>query len=198
LRKRIKELANIQIGYQFREKLDVSTNGNYQVIQAKDIDRSENHRLGPTNLYRVTPKREAKKYEVFNGDVIFLSKGRRNYATFIEGLRSNSQTIVAGYFFILWTKTKTIIPKYLTWSINQPPSQAYLQRVARGSGMPFIPKDAFSNLEINVPPVNIQKLVIKLHELSLKETKLLNRIKNKRNELLQGICLKAAKSKHRS
>jgi len=198
LRKRIKELANIQIGYQFREKLDISTNGNYQVIQAKDINRSENHRLDPTNLYRVTPKREAEKYEATNEDVIFLSKGRRNYATFIEDLPSGSQTIVAGYFFILRAKTQTIIPEYLAWSINQPLSQAYLQRVARGSGMPFIPKDAFSNLEINVPPVKIQKLIIKLNELSLKETQLLNVIKNKRNELLQGICLKAAKSKHRS
>jgi len=198
VRKKLKEIADIQVGYQFREKLDLTSKGNYQVIQAKDIDRSTSHRLDPSNLYIVTPKRPAKKYTVRNGDVIFLSKGRRNYATFIEDLPSDSQTIVAGYFFIIRLKTKVILSEYLAWSINQPPSQSYLQRAARGSGMPFIPKDALSNLEIDVPSVKIQKLIIKLYELSLKEAQLLNLVKYKRNEFLQGVCLGAARSKHRS
>jgi len=194
LRKRIKDLVNIQIGYQFREKLDITSDGDYQVVQAKDIDCYKNHRLDPSNLYSVTPKRDAKKYEIRNGDVIFLSKGRRNYATFIDSLSDDSQTIVAGYFFILRTKNQAVLPEYLVWSINQPPSQNYLQRVARGSGMPFVSKDAFNNLEIDIPPIEVQKLIIKLHELSQKESDLLDHIKQKRTDLLRGICLKAAKT----
>ncbi len=197
MRKRIKDIVNIQIGYQFRQSLNISSDGQYQVIQAKDINAS-NHQLEADLLNNVTPKRNPKRYEVANGDVIFLSKGRRNYATFIEGLSGVLPAIVAGYFFILQIKSKSILPEYLSWSINQQPAQAYLQRVARGSGMPFIPKDAFSNLEIDVPPIEVQELIVRLHNLSLQEERLLTTIKTKRNELLQGICLKAAKTKNRS
>ena len=197
MRKRIKDLVNIQIGYQFRESLTTSSDGQYQVIQAKDINAS-NHQLEADAINNVTPKRNPKRYEVANGEVIFLSKGRRNYATFIEGLSGDLPAIVAGYFFILRIKAKSLLPEYLSWSINQRPAQAYLQRVARGSGMPFIPKDAFSNLEIDVPPVKIQNLISKLYKLSLKEENILTNIKTKRNELLQGICLKAAKGVNRS
>jgi len=198
VRTKLKDIAEIQIGYQCREKLDITSDGDHQVVQAKDIDQSNDHRLDPSNLYRITPKRPAEKYAVRNGDVIFLSKGRRNYATFIEGLSTDLKTIAAGYFFILRVKNKAVLPQYLRWAINQPPLQSYLQSIARGSGMPFIPKDAFSSLEIDVPPVKIQNLIIRLHDLSLKENQLLTLIKNKRNALLQDICLKAAKSKHRS
>jgi len=198
LRKRIYELADIQVGFHFREKLKRSSAGKVRVIQTKDVDRSHSHQLDTTNLYRISPTKNIRRYEVFNGNVIFLSKGRRNNATFIEGLHSDLPTIVAGYFFILRIKNQEVLPEYLAWSINQQPAQAYLQRVARGSGMPFIPKDAFSSLEIDVPPVKIQKLIIKLHKLSLKEENILTNIKTRRNELLQGICLKAAKSTIRS
>lgn len=197
MRKRIKDLVNIQIGYQFRESLNTSSDGQYQVIQAKDINAS-NHQIEADSLNSVTPKRNPRRYEVANGDVIFLSKGRRNYATFIGGLSGDLPAIVAGYFFILQIKSKSILPEYLSWSINQQPAQAHLQRVARGSGMPFIPKDAFSNLEIDVPPIKVQELIAKLHNLSLQEEHLLTTIKLKRNELLQGICLKVAKTANRS
>ncbi len=193
MRKKLEEMADIQTGYQFREKLDVVSVGKYQVVQAKDISQSENHRLDPVNLYRVTPKRDTKKHEIRNGDVIFMSKGRRNYATFVDGLFGVPQTIAAGYFFLLRIKSKSVLPKYLTWAINQSPSQGYLQRIARGSGMPFIPKQAFKNLEIEVPPVKIQRLIIKLDELSQKERTLLNYMEQKRSELIRGICLRVAK-----
>lgn len=197
MKQRIKDIADIQIGYQFREKPDMASDSTHQFIQAKDIDRSNDHSLDVSTLYHVTPKRNAGKYKVNNGDVIFLSKGRRNYATLVEGLQRNIKTIVAGYFFILRLKTDGILPKYLAWAINQPPAQNYLQTVSRGSGMPFIPKDAFASLEIDIPAIKTQELILKLHELSLRERALLKRLEQKRNELIRGICLEAIRQANR-
>ena len=195
VKRKVKQIAEIQIGYQFREKLDTTSDGKYQVVQAKDIDQLADHRLNTSNLYCVTPKRSAEKYEVKNRDVIFLSKGRRNYATFITGLEDNIKTIVAGYFFILRLKCNDIIPAYLSWSINQSPAQNYLQSVSRGSGMPFIPKDAFTSLEVYVPPINVQEQIIKLYELSLQESMLLKQLEEKKSKLISRICIEAAKRK---
>ena len=194
MKKKIKEIADIQIGYQFREKLNLTSIGTYQIIQAKDTSELfGRHGLDVSNLCRVAPQKIDNKYLVRNEDVIFLSKGRKNHATIIKDLTTDIKTIVAGYFFILRPKTKAVIPEYLTWAINQPPSQNYLKSVSRGSGMPFIPKDAFASLEIHVPPINIQKQIVKLYELSFQESTLLKRLEEKRSKLISGICLQAAR-----
>ena len=101
MKKKIKKIADIQIGYQFRERMNLTSIGTYQVIQAKDISESFGHRLDVSNLYRVTPPKIDNKYLVRNGDVIFLSKGRRNYATFIKCLTAGIKTVAAGYFLII-------------------------------------------------------------------------------------------------
>ncbi len=188
---KIENIVDIQIGYQFREKLDMALDGTHQVIQAKNIDAENDHRLNFTSIVRVTLKRDAKKYVVNNGDVIFLSKGRRNYATLIEGLSSDTKAIAAGYFFILRPKVETIRTDYLALAINEPSAQSYLKSVASGSGMPFISKQAFAALEIDIPAAETQEKVVKLHQLSFRESALLKRLEQKRNKLIRGICLKA-------
>jgi len=61
--------------------------------------------------------------------------------------------------------------------------------------MPFIPKEAFANLEVPVPPIRVQKQIVKLHELSFQESVLLKRLEEKRSKLISGICLQATRLK---
>ena len=173
MRRKIDELVEIQLGYQFRERLTMASDGTHQVIQVKDIDQFNDHRLVPSSLYRVAPKRDADKYIVTNGDVLFLSKGRRNSATLVDGLVEDMPwirpdgthgavrmpAIAAGYFFILRPRTDRLRPDYLAWAINAPPAQAYLQSVAGGSAMPFVTKQAFADLEIDVPSPERQRII---------------------------------------
>lgn len=195
MRVKISDIAEIQIGYQFREKIDQAADGTHQVIQVKDIDELRDHQLIPSSLYRVTPDRDSSKYEVSNGDVIFLSKGRRNYATHIAGL-FDMKTIVPGYFFILKIKNSGILPEFLTWSINQHPAQSYLQTVTRGTGIPFIRKDDFSELTIHIPNLDIQRKIVELHKLSLKESALLHQLRMRREELIRTICINSTKQEN--
>jgi len=211
MRQTIDELVDIQIGYQFRERLTMESDGTHQVIQAKDIDEQHGHRLIASSLCRVTPKRDAEKYEVTNGDVIFLSKGRRNYATLIEGLHGGTSvarpddgqeaghlpTIAAGYFFILRPRTQRIRTDYLAWAINAPAAQAYLRSVAGGSGMPFVSKHAFLGMEIDVPPPERQRLIVELHRLAERQSHLLRELERKQSELTTGICVAAARRNER-
>lgn len=209
MRMRIDDIATIQIGYQFREKLTMASDGTHQVIQVKDIDEHNDHRLVPSSLYRVTPKRDAEKYEVTNGDVLFLSKGRRNYATLIDGLIEDYpwikpdgsrdtfsvKTIAASYFYTLKPKSDRVRPEYLAWAINAPPAQAYLQSMASGSAMPFIPKHSLIEMEIDVPDLDTQRSIVQLHALSLREGWLLKRLEQRRSDLVTGVCLAAARQR---
>ncbi|HOX27454.1 MAG TPA: restriction endonuclease subunit S [Candidatus Krumholzibacteria bacterium] len=190
---RIKDLAEIQIGYQFRQGFDANPFGTHLVVQVRDIDEQSNHRLVSAQLARTNLKGDPSRYLVYNGDVLFLSKGRRHSATLVEGLPKGRGAIAAGYFFILRPDAGRVRPDFLSWTINGPQCKAYLQSVARGSGMPFVPKDAFANMTIDLPDLTTQSRIVQLNDLAERESALLERLRTKRTELIHGICTNAAR-----
>src|SRR5712671_3645249 len=56
------------------------------------------------------------------------------------------------YFYILRPNADRVDPEYLAWFINQPTTQACLERLQRGSHIKIIPKSAFEELEVVLPP----------------------------------------------
>ncbi|HDH05736.1 MAG TPA: hypothetical protein ENH01_08485, partial [Nitrospirae bacterium] len=119
---KIRDIADIQIGYQFRKKIETERDGTHQVIQIRDFDGNRN--LNKEGLFWVKMPQLSEKYSVNKNDVLFLARGHRNFAVPIMGSLEN--TIAASTFYILKIKTKKVIPEYLAWCINQAPAQGYL------------------------------------------------------------------------
>jgi hypothetical protein len=194
MKQKIKDFAEIQMGYQFRGKVEPDPMGTHRVIQIRDFDDDLNLRV--TGLYAVTPKGDATRYVATEGDVLFLSRGHRNYAIPIRDNLEN--TIAASYFFILRIKMKKVLPEYLAWYINQAPAQEYLHIMARqGTHMPLIPLSAFSDLEVELPDIATQKAIIEIGKLLEKEKKLMRELQEKRSQFIKSICLKALKKKEK-
>lgn len=192
MKQKIKEIADIQIGYQFRGKIEADPKGTHKVIQIRDFDAQQN--LLVDGLYKVTPKYDAERYLVDKGDVLFLARGHRNYAIPLKNSLEN--TIAASYFFILRLKNENILPEYLAWFIKQSPAQAYLHNIARrGTHMPLVPKSAFEEMPVDIPDIATQRTIIKLDNLLEKERSLLYKLQEKRTLFLHAICLKAAKKR---
>lgn len=187
---KIRNIVDIQIGYQFRRKVEHLSGGTHRVIQIKDFD--DENRLNTSALFRVTPEHDVDRYLVNKGDVLFLSRGQRNYAFAI--MSDLERTIAAGYFFILRKKSDSILPEYLAWTINQAPAQRYLKHMARrGTHMPIIGKSEFGQLRVSIPDLKTQKIVVRLSALQQRESLLLEQIQKKRSRLLQEVCLKAVR-----
>src|SRR5207302_1351209 len=102
-------------------------------------------------------------------------------------------TIASGNFFILKFNSTTVLPEYLAWFINSPPAQQFIRNVARGTHMPVVPKSALENLEVEVPSILTQQAIVALDKLSRKERFLLQKLKERRTELVRAYCLQAAK-----
>jgi len=189
---KIKHIVDIQIGYQFRGRIEPISGGTHQVIQIKDFD--DDRKLDVSGLYKVIPDRSPKRYLVSKGDILFLSRGQKNFAFPIKLYLKS--TIAASYFFILKLKTENVLPEYLAWYINQRTAQNYLHSIARrGSHMPMVPKSAFEQLKVDLPSLVIQEKIVKLDGLREKEQSLINNLKKKRGLLVQSVCLKAARHK---
>jgi len=190
MQQKIKDIVDIQIGYQFRKKIEPERNGTFPVIQIRDFD--ENQNLKQEGLCRVTIGQLSEKYLVHKNDILFLARGHRNYA--IPVVDSLEGAIAVSHFFILKIKSEKVIPEYLAWSINQAPAQGYLHNLARrGTHMPIIPKSVFENLKVQIPDIETQKKIVKLNTLIDKEKTLLYNLREKRALLIRSLCLKAAK-----
>jgi len=194
----LKELAAIQIGYQHRDKaqpISALESGSHRIIQIKDLLHAEfRGGIGPTlrstNLYRITPSGDADRYQVKRGDVLFLSRGQRAIAAPVLDPLENA--LASYYFYILRPDLEKIIPEYLSWFINQPTAQSFLERNQRGSHIKMIPKASLEELEVILPPVATQRAIVELERLRQKEELAMIRLADARRRLITGLALTAA------
>ncbi|GIX04594.1 MAG: hypothetical protein KatS3mg114_0463 [Planctomycetaceae bacterium] len=201
MKAKLKKIADIRNGYQFRgkvEPLDLATGdgaagplppGVVRVIQIKDID--DDRRLHTGDLTSVQIDADPEKYEARQGDVLFLARGHRLFATAItEPVRD---AVATGYFFILRPKTDKLRPEYLAWYINQPPFQAVLRTYMKGTHQPLVSRRDIEDLKIEIPPPEVQDAITALDDLRVREQHLLAAIRQKRSQLLLAISMKAAR-----
>jgi hypothetical protein len=188
----ITDIADINIGYQFRTKIVPTDDGTHSVIQIRDFDDSRNLRVD--NLMRVNIDKPVEQFHVNKGDVLFLSRGHRNWAApIVNDLR---HAIAASHFFVIRVKKPDVLPEYIAWYINQAPAQEFLHMNARhGTHMPLISLSAFKGLEVEVPSIDKQKKIVELSSLLEREKQLLAQLQEKRTRLINAVCLKVAKSK---
>lgn len=192
MKKKITEIAEIQLGYQFRKKIEPVDDGTNWVIQIRDFD--ENHNLNKQTLSRVSIDMSTEKHLINKGDVLFLSRGYRNWAApIVDGLVA---TVAASHFFVVRPKLDNVLSEYLAWYINQAPAQEYLHNIARqGTHMPLIPLSAFVALQVDLPDIETQVKIVELSRLMEKEKQLLSALQEKRSHLINAVCLSATKDK---
>lgn len=204
---KLQDIADIQIGYQHRDKahpISMDSTGTHRIIQIKDLDLEEQFKdkvierggivpyVWPGSLHQVTPSGDARRYLVSQGEVLFLSRGQRTCAVPI--LASLQDTIASYYFYILRLDTERVSPEYLAWFINQPTAQAFLERLQRGSHIQIIPKSAFEELEVIVPPLAMQRAIVELERSRQKEEHIMGRLVYARRRLVNGLGLQAAQA----
>lgn len=185
---RIGEIANIQSGHQFREKVETDPLGTMGVIQIKDIP--DRRRLTPETIDRIVFEKTHDAYRVYPGDVLFLSRGHKQFAVAIE--HDLGDTIATGYFYIVRLRTAQIRPDFLAWYLNQPPMQDQFKQLAKGTHMPFVSIAEFRELDIPIPPLPVQEHIVALAALADEEQAILAQIAEKRAHLIQSTCLTAA------
>jgi restriction endonuclease S subunit len=183
MRKQLKTLADIRFGYQFRGKVEADPTGNVRVIQIKDIEAQRKIHLDglvSVNLDRPDP------YLTRYGDVLFLARGHRHYAVVVPETLPN--IIATGYFFILRPDIYTVLSEYLEWAINQSDFQQSLRPFVKGTHMPIVSKADFEELEIFVPPLEMQKRIVALSSMLDGERRLAEEIQKRREILINAVC----------
>lgn len=191
---RLKDIAEIRSGFQFRGKITPDPTGDVRVIQIKDFDTER--QLRPAGIDRIAFGRDRSAYRVDPGDVLFLSRGYRLFAATIN--EPPADAIATGYFLIMRMKTKSVQPSYVAWYLNGRSAQKTINTLKRGSQMPLISRADVEMLHIEIPPLDVQEKIVALDDLARRERRLMAELDAKRTELIEGACLAAACGRLRS
>lgn len=185
----LRSLATIHPGYPFRGKLPVDKDGNAFVVQFRHlaVGESLDDKDGKT-LDRVTlPGRRRPDY-LWPGDILFMARGTRNDAAVVSVLPSN--TVCTPNFFHLRLKPEAfrLMPEFLAWQLNQTDAQRYFAMCSQGSAAPSVTKTQLGDLPVVVPPIEQQKLMIKLADAARREQALLEQLIENRQRMTDALA----------
>jgi restriction endonuclease S subunit len=185
LKTTLKYIASIQTGV-FAKPIP---KGEIVYLQAKHFD--ENGELVETLYPDLNADGKIEKHLLRKGDVLFAAKGTKNFAAWYKG--DNLPAVASTSFFVIRLKDRNVLPGFLTWFLNHPNTQFLLKREARGTSIASISKSVLAELEIPVPGIQFQELILKIYHLRNKEKKLKLQIENFREKQIQQQIINALK-----
>lgn len=188
---KLREVAEIRIGYPFRGRIHFEQSGEIPVIQLRNFDAD--YQLGTSSFLCVKQLPDAERHALQAGDVLYASKGERNFAYAVTGELAGA--IPASYFFVLHPRSPSVSSEYLAWYINQPAARTFLRSQAqRGTYMPVIPKSVFETLPVPVPPLETQRAIVALDGLQRQEKSLSKQLDEKKSKLIASVCQRAVEN----
>ena len=156
--------------------------GEILCLQVKDLAMSSPQTTAARTEY--SPKLE--NYMLRKGDLLFAAKG----VTYICKLFNlNIPALPSTTLYAIRLKSNLITPEFLCWYLNHPSVVAEIKTMQLGSTVPVINKSALENLEIPIPNLKTQQIVVKLSEMQKREEALLKEIAEKRVQITNQILI---------
>ncbi len=186
---KLKNIAQVQSGIFI--KTDIS--GDVIYLQAKYFDEQ-----GKVNtLLHPDLKLQGKieKHLLHEGDLLFAAKGTKNFAVKYDG--TIGLAVASSTFLVIRINSQYqmhVLPEFLQWFINLPVSLQTLKSGAIGTDLPSISKVVLENLEIYIPSIEKQSIIMKISELHNQEVALKRQLEYLRGIEIQQKLLKAAKN----
>lgn len=191
MEKSLKEIAEIRAGYSFRETIPVSENGNYRVIQIKDISHAGF--ISSTDLVKAEVDSIKPEYLTQTGDVLFTSRGNNRRAATVDEPAANA--IFVSQLYALKATIPDLVPEYLAWYLNQKPAQEFFEANASGSYIQNIRQDVLARLPVVLPPVETQRKIVEVYRLGLREREVAEKIAEKRWQIVEKALLESIRER---
>lgn len=179
-------MADVQMGYPFRSRLEHDPQGDVAVIQMKDIDDA--NLLHTEEAIRVALPKGKAHHLLRAGDLLFRSRGRSNGAAQVpDGIGT---AVLSAPMLLI--RPHGVLPDYLCWFINAPATQAQLAALAEGTSVRMISAEALKALDVPLPSLAAQQRIVVAAALAAREQSLMARIAAQRQRLTTHILMQHA------
>jgi len=178
--KKLGEIAYIRSGVFCKPDVD----GGVRYLQSTDYDANRELIPRSANTTMVNGYDKSDKHILKPGEILFSSKGVNNYFAFFSG-DTPYPCIASTIFFVITVMDKgVILPEFLCWYLNKPVIGNTIKASSMGSDIRSISKRTIEELEIAIPPMEKQRLIVETDGLMKEEIRLQNRIAQLRDQLL--------------
>lgn len=176
----IKDIAKIRSGVFGKNQ----ASPNLFYIQGNDFD---SERKWVDNLKpSLVLEGNLHKHLLHENDILFVAKGREFFAVVYDS--RYEPAVASGTFLIVEPDPNLIEPSFLAWYLNHPKINELLKQLSMGSSMPMISKSTLGDIEIKLPPLEVQRKILYISSLQEQQNNLIGKIQslknNKINELL--------------
>lgn len=186
---KIPEIAAVSSGYQSRKTVEHEELGTHFLLQIRDFNPARN-RIKADGMIRFTPRPSSRDEPLQPGDVVFLSRGQKNFAFAVSELPG---PMLAGSYFFVLRPNSEVLGSYLAWYLNQPPARHHFKRLATaGAHMPVVTRDVIETLKVPVPDLETQQQVTELNRLAATQEALFTELAKKKRSLADAACRLAA------
>lgn len=179
------EITNIFSGIYAKPDIE----GDVFYIQARHFSKEGifDSTVNPDLLY--TDK--LAKHLLQKDDILLASKGLNNFAVAYND--EIGKAVASSMFLVIRINQGGILPEFLTWYLNHPLAQSYFINCSKGTALPCITKRIVENLEITIPTLEKQRVILKIHELRLKEKQIKTSIEDLKETQIQQHLFNALK-----
>ena len=191
MKNQLNKLAYIRAGHPFRGRIEEAPDSNEYVVQLKDVDAMEG--VAWKSLMPTSVKARGMPYWIESGDILFMARGPRNFAVYVDDVAVKA--VCSPHFFHFRLTAEQILPEFLAWQINQEPAQTYFQRSREGSRQPSIRRNVLGALPIAIPSLKTQKQIVALMEKMNEEAQLLAALQEKNQTMMNVIANDICKGK---
>ncbi len=188
MRTLLKNVASVQSGYSFRSRLESMDSGTVAVIQMKDL--TGDNRVNCDELTKLDMEIPKVHHLVKPGDLIFRSRGLTSNSALLE--EDPGYAVLAAPLLLIRVTSDCILPAFLNWFISQRPAQVYLASCSEGTSLKMISKQSLENLEVDVPSLLQQWVIVELASLAEEEQRLTKLIAEKRKQYITATLLQIA------
>jgi len=188
MKNELKKIVTIQSGFSFRTRLESMETGSVAVIQMKDLTGS--NQVCCDELVKVEMDIPKGHHLVRPGDLIFRSRGLINNSALL--VDDPGVAVLAAPLLRIRITSNSVLPEYLNWYISQPPAQSYFTSCAEGTALKMISKQSLENLEVFVPSIARQQLVVEMASVAAEEQRILKTLTEKRNQYISSKLLQLA------
>jgi len=167
----LKDIADINSGYQFRKKSPEFSSGDIRYIQMRDVNDYNQINMDSVICVDLDVASIQSK-QLFENDILFKNRG----SIYNAALCNIQEVAIASHQFqIIILKSNMVLPQYLHWYLNHTIAQSYFKSNATGTATPIIQKKVIEELEVIIPSLNEQEKIINLHSLLERYTDLMNK-----------------------
>ena len=159
MQSRLSSIGEIILGHTFRWAIDIVPDGNYQVLQAKNLKKGG--ALDMTDLATIFLEKTRTQAFVQTGDVLLSNRGIFRSAVY-EGDHRN--LIAASSLYIIRIRnTQKVLPHYLAVYLNSSIGQSALESMNLGTLIKSLTKRSLIELSVPLPPIATQQTIIDIH-----------------------------------